>query len=98
YAARVALADGEAGAREQPGVVGDVVSLNIAAEKVTRERAIAADLGERRLRVGDRVRTVDVAFTAAPGLAVLAPHRLHEVIERETAVGPIAQRQIERER
>ena len=83
--------------REQPAVISGVVALNVAREKVVRERAVAAHFREARFGVRDRVRMIDVAFTAAARLAVHTPHRAHVVVQRDFSIRSIAQRQIERQ-
>src|SRR6185503_11544261 len=72
-AAGVALAHGEAGAAEQLRVIGHFVAADVAGEEIAGECPVAADLGERRLGIVDRVGTIDVAFARAAGLAVLPP-------------------------
>ena len=90
-------AQDEAGARQQPCVIGDLVALDVPREELVREGAIAGDVGQRVPGVGHRVRAVDVAGQPPARLAVLLPERPHEVIERDPSVAPVPQREVERE-
>src|SRR5206468_2656786 len=62
---RTAAAYGEAGAREQLRIVGDLAAENVPRKELVRPRAIAAHVAERRLRIGDGVRAIDISFARA---------------------------------
>src|SRR5204863_3205912 len=80
----------EAGIGEQVRVVHDLVTLDVAGEEIVRECGVASDRSEYRLRVRNRVRTIDVAGCAPARLAEARPQRAHEVVERDLPDGSLA--------
>src|SRR4029079_7171133 len=95
---RVRAAYRETGRLNQLREIRNLSTVNVFREELMREAGVATDLRQTALGIVDGVRTVDVPFTRATRFAVDTPHRTHEIVERDAAVGPAAQRQIECER
>ncbi len=71
---------------EQPRVVGHVVALHELGEELARERGVAGELRQTALQVFHRVGLRHHARRALHARhAVLRPHQLHVVVERDLA-------------
>src|SRR5262245_66383848 len=88
----------QSGRGQQTGVVRHLVSLDVPRKIVVRERTVAGDGRQYRLRVRYRVRTIDVARCAAAWFSELLPHCAHEIVEPDPAVAALPKCQVETKR